>query len=166
MESRQGLVNTLQTIPVSLFFCHLSTKQREEKTRLDFFFWRKTLIPIAVNGIHQLEEPRGIVWIKNLQLVQIHSLNHSLTHSWGKTKSCVRHNVKKKKKLSWMNLIGSPQSSIIPASLTAPSRETALKLQMETQVCFNIGITVTCNIRLFLQGIILLRQKKLLNNAP
>lgn len=98
MESRQGLVNTLQTIPVSLFFCHLSTKQREEKTRLDFFFWRKTLIPIAVNGIHQLEEPRGIVWIKNLQLVQIHSLNHSLTHSWGKTKSCVRHNVKKKKK--------------------------------------------------------------------
>lgn len=65
-----------------------------------------------------------------------------------------------------MNLIGSPQSSTIPASLTAPSRETALKLQMETQVCFNIGITVTCNIRLFLQGIILLRQKKLLNNAP
>ena len=59
MESRQGLVNTLQTIPVSLFFCHAIYQLNNVKRKHAWiFFVKKTLVPIAVNGIHHLEEPQ------------------------------------------------------------------------------------------------------------
>lgn len=97
MESRQGLVNTLQTIPVSLFFCHLSTKQREEKTRLDFFFLKENFNSHCSEWHTSVRRATGDSLNKKFT-VSANSLTQSLTYSLLRQDKIMCTSQRKKKK--------------------------------------------------------------------